>query len=89
MRISTTVDARRLATCRRLLAGPDSQLLDRALQALIDDLEAERELVALEAHPYENDPDLTWEAPPGPNLPYEGNVPPDVIRLAARRRRRR
>jgi hypothetical protein len=88
VRISTTVDRDRLVVCRRLLGGKDSQLLDRALQALVNELESERELAALEAHPYDDDPDLAWEAPPGPDLPYDGDVPKDVIRLAARRRRR-
>jgi len=41
---------------------------------------------ALESHPYEADPELAWEAPPGPDLPYEGAVPADVLRLARRRR---
>ncbi len=87
VRISTTVDRERLAACRRLLGVPDSQLVDRALEALVAELEGERELAALAARPYEDDPDLAWEAPPGPDLPYDGDVPKDVVRLAARRRR--
>lgn len=87
MRISTTVDAQRLAAARRLLPGTDSRLLDRALAALVEQLEAERELAALTNHPYEDDPDLAWPAPPGPDLPYDGDVPADVMRLAQRRRR--
>ncbi len=89
VRISTTVDARALAECRRLLDVPDSRLIDRALEALRAQVEAERELAALEAEPYEEDPALSWSAPPGPDLPYDGEVPRDVVRLAARRRRRR
>ena len=67
--------------------GPDSEVVDRALAALIAEIEAERDLAALEAAPYDTDPDLAWEAPPGPDLPYEGRVPRAVLRLADRRRR--
>lgn len=88
MRISTTVDAQRLATARQLLGTSDSQIVDRALAALIEQLEAHAEQAALTAHPYEDDPDLAWDAPPGPDLPYEAEVPSDVLRLAAQRRRR-
>jgi len=63
--------------------------LDRALLALIEDLEEDRELTALAALPYEDDPDLAWEAPPGPDLPYDGEVPEDVVQLALQRRRQR
>jgi hypothetical protein len=87
VRISTTVDAAVLAAARRLAAQPDSQLLDRALVALVEQLEAEREHTALAAQPYEDDPDLAWQAPPGPDLPYDGAVPTDVMKLAQRRRR--
>jgi hypothetical protein len=89
VRISTTVDAGRLQTARRLLNQPDSRIIDRALAALIDELEAQRELAALEAHPYERDPDLAWRVPVGPDLPYEGDIPPDVLEMAAHRRRTR
>lgn len=88
MRISTTVDGERLATVRRLLPVSDSQILDRALIALIERLEAEQELAALGALPYEDDPDLAWPEFDGPDLPYDGAVPPEVVRLAAKRRRR-
>ncbi len=88
-RISTTVDATSLGRARQLLPGADSRLLDRALLALIEDLEEDRELAALAALPYEDDPDLAWEAPPGPDLPYDGEVPEDVIQLALQRRRQR
>lgn len=87
MRLSTTVDAGRLATVRRLLDGPDSRILDRALQALLDQLEEEQELAALTAQPYEDDPDLDWPAVPVADLPYDGAVPAGVLELAARRRR--
>jgi hypothetical protein len=88
VRISTTVDAQQLARVRQLTDAPDSRILDRALAALLEQLEAERELAALSAAPYEDDPDLAWTVPPGPDLPYDGQVPAEVLRLAARRRRR-
>ncbi len=86
-RISTTVDRDRLAACRRLLGTSDSLLIDRALSALLEALEAERDRQAL-ALPYHEDPDLAWEAPPAPALPYDGEIPEDVIRLAEARRKR-
>ena len=88
-RVSTTVDATSLRRARQLLPGADSRLLDRALLALIEDLEEDRELTALAALPYEDDPDLAWEAPRGPDLPYDGEVPEDVVQLALQRRRQR
>ena len=85
-RVSSTVDATALRRARDLLPGPDSRVLDRALLALIDQLEEEKERAALIANPYEDDGDLAWQAPLGPNLPYDGDVPEDVMRLARRRR---
>jgi hypothetical protein len=85
-RISTTVDAERLTRARRLFSGPDSELIDRALELLVRRLDADREPAALDAAPYEDDPDLQWSAPAGPDLPYDGDVPEDVTRLAAERR---
>ncbi len=64
----------------------DSRMLDQALDALIDKIEAQRELRALEENPYSDDADLAWTAPAGPDLPYDGDVPPEVRELAARRR---
>ncbi|MEX2558137.1 MAG: hypothetical protein WEB06_21195 [Actinomycetota bacterium] len=89
VRISTTVDEARLARSRLLLDAPDSQLLDRALQALIDELEGVAEIRALESAPYEEDPDLAWEVSEGPPLPYDGAVPKEVLAKARARRRRR
>ena len=86
VRISTTVDGERLKQCRRLLGISDSRLVDRALAALLQEIEAGQE-AALENYPYEEDPDLSWEAPPGPPLPYDGDVPAEVVDLAKRRRR--
>lgn len=88
VRISTTVDGDRLAQCRRLLKTQDSRLIDRALQALLDELEGLAEVRALEAHPYEEDPDLTWEVSDAPTLPYDGKIPAEVRARAKARRRR-
>lgn len=85
-RVSTTVDDERLARARELFDGPDSELLDRALELLVRRLDAERERAAIAAAPYEDDEDLAWQAPPGPDLPYDGDVPEDVRRLASERR---
>jgi hypothetical protein len=38
--------------------------------------------------PYHEDADLAWEPPEGPSLPYDGEIPKDVQRLAAARRRK-
>lgn len=59
--------------------------MDRALSALLEELETEQELAALEAFPYDEDPELGWEVPAAP-LPYAGEVPADVLALARRRR---
>ena len=85
-RISTTVDAQQLANARARLDASDSELLDRALAALIDDIDTQHERTALAEQPYEDDPELTWQAPSGPDLPYDGDIPSDVIELAAERR---
>lgn len=87
-RISTTVDAARLEQARRSLDVPDSTLMDRALAALLRELAGARERALLAEAPYEDDPELSWQAPPGPDLPYDGEVPEDVQRLAAQRRAR-
>lgn len=83
------MDAARLSTCRRLLRVPDSALIDRALNALIAELEAATEAEALEANPYEDDPNLAWEVSDGPPLPYDGAVPKRVLDRARARRRHR
>jgi hypothetical protein len=87
-RISTTVDRRRLEACRRLLGTSDSKLFDQALAALLDELEGAREREALSEMPYHEDADVAWEPPETPSLPYDGEVPKDVQRLAAARRRK-
>ena len=71
-----------------MLGAPDSKILDRALKALIDQVEGARELAALAARPYEDDPELSWAPAPGGDLPYDGEVPAEVVRMAAQRRHR-
>ncbi|MCC7076453.1 MAG: hypothetical protein IT198_04945 [Acidimicrobiia bacterium] len=88
VRVSTTVDEERLAAARRLLDLPPSKLLDRALDALRREIETENEAAAFRAFPYEDDPDVSWETAPGPVLPYDGEIPADVLRLAEQRRER-
>lgn len=88
IRISTTVDRDRLERARAAFPRPDSELLDRALELLLRHLDAERERRALIEHPYDDDPDVSWEAPPGPDLPYDGDIPDEVRRLASERRAR-
>jgi hypothetical protein len=92
VRVSTTVDGDRLERARSLAARPDAELFDRALALFVEAVEGERERAALRARPYDADPDLALPAP-GPEayaaLPYDGDVPADVQRLAADRRRRR
>jgi hypothetical protein len=87
VRISTTVDAERLALARTLIGLPDSQVIDEALRVLVDQIEGERELAALRAHPYEGDPDLSPLLSSGPALDYHADIPPDVEAMAERRRR--
>ena len=90
-RVSATVDATRLAAACTLTSDRDSELFDKALAALIDKLEGARERAALARHPYDTDPALELpevDADGGADLPYKGRVPPDVVRLARRRRRR-
>lgn len=88
VRISTTVDGIRLEACRRLVPLPDSKLIDRALDALAADVLTRREVDALADQPYDDDPELAWVAPPGPDLPYDAEVPAEVLALAKARRRR-
>ncbi|MGH9071147.1 MAG: hypothetical protein ACRDX8_08300 [Acidimicrobiales bacterium] len=88
VRISTTVDGRRLTELRDRLGLHDSELIYRALWALLDAIEVEQERSALDAMPYEQDPELAWEAPGGADLPYDGDIPNEVVRLAEARRSR-
>lgn len=85
-RISTTVDGIKWRQAMSLMNSPASQVVDRALEALIDRLEAESEIRALDEFPYDEDPELAWEAEPVA-LPYEGDVPEAIRRQAAQRKR--
>lgn len=89
VRISATVDADELERARKLTGARDSQLLDEALVLLIRERLATQEREALRAQPYDTDPDLAWQAPAGPDLPYDGEIPAEVLALARARRRRR
>jgi hypothetical protein len=90
VRVSTTVDEPLLASARKLLRGvPDSRLIDRALQALIDSVEAAAEIRGLERFPYEDDPGLSFTGVGEPPLPYDDEVPKEVLAMARARRRRR
>lgn len=88
VRISATVDGDRLRAAAELAGTTGSALLDQALAALVEHLEAQREIAALERSPYETDPDLAWQPAHGPDLRYDGDVPDDVVALAQARRRR-
>ena len=90
VRVSTTVDERTLRTVRARVRSRDSQLFDRALRALLDELDTAAELAAIDAAPYSDDPELQMPDPPvDDDLAYDGEVPADVIELAQRRRARR
>lgn len=87
-RISTTVDANCLARARAVGHERDSVLFDKALRAYIEQVAAEQERTALDQFPYGSDPEL--EMPEAhDDLPYEGKIPDDVVRLAKHRRTQR
>ena len=91
-RISTTVDADRLEDARTRSGLRDSELIDRALELLLQRLVIEAELSSLDRFPYELDSDLgVGEAPGDPEgaLPYDGAVPSRIQRLAEERRAER
>jgi hypothetical protein len=91
VRISTTVDAKALDEARRLVNGRDGQMLDAAMRALIEKLATEAESKALDSWPYASDLDLRMPdalADDRDALPYDGDVPADVVALARHRRRR-
>jgi hypothetical protein len=56
--------------------------------ALLADVEDQREREAIERHPYDDDPHLSWETAVGFPLPYEGPVPTDLVERAEERRHR-
>lgn len=91
-RISTTVDRERLERARRLELGRDSELFDAALVALIASVEHQREMNALGGNPYDVDDELAVPRAPldwDEDLPYDGGIPDDIVRLARERRRGR
>ena len=89
VRISTTIDEARLEEARRRTGSRDSELLDRALVALLDLLDTEAELAAIAAAPYESDPELAMPGADPTEEDYLGSVPAAVRRLAKTRRRAR
>jgi len=54
-------------------------MVDRALRALMDELEGLAETRALGEAPYDDDPDLAWTVSEGPPMPYEAKVPKEVL----------
>jgi hypothetical protein len=89
LRISTTVDGSVLERARKLSGVRDAEMFDAAMIALIDQIQGERELEALRSWPYADDPELAMpDAPPDSleALPYAGEVPPEVVKLAKARR---
>ena len=86
VRISTTIDEGRLEEARRRTGSRDSELLDRALVALLDLLDTEAELAAIAAAPYESDPELAMPRADPTEEDYLGSVPVAVRRLAKKRR---
>jgi hypothetical protein len=86
-RISTTVDSVKLERARTLARTNDAAMLDRALQALILEIESGEELEALRALPYDRDAELALPAAsPASELPYDGDVPTEILEIARRRR---
>lgn len=72
---------------REFAGTRDAEMMDRALEAFIERMRAEHELRILAEFPYGDDPNLAMGiAPPMPDLPYDGEIPPDVLELAKRRR---
>ncbi len=91
-RISTTVDEKSLSAARKQTGLPDSQLLDRALSALLERAEHEAEDRALSESPYDLDAELAglptgWPSK-APSLDaYDGAIPADVVAYFAERNR--
>jgi hypothetical protein len=92
LRISTTVDGSVLERARKLSGVRDAEMFDAAMLALINQIQGERELEALRSWPYADDVELAMpEAPPDSldALPYSGEVPPELMKLAMARRAKR
>lgn len=90
VRVSTTVDSEKLKQAEALVGAPRSALFDAALAALIEKRLDAQEIAALSANPYQRDSELflpkseiDWDV----ELPYDGEIPPNVVALAKRRRR--
>lgn len=91
-RISTSVDAAQLEKARSLSDLRDSELFDRALTLFVRQSTIDHEIAALERIPYDADPELVMGDAPNDSvdeLPYDGEVPEEILRIAAERRRRR
>lgn len=94
-RISTTVDQERLTTARAQTGLADSELIDLALAALLEQSEREAEDRVLGERPLDLYSDLASELDnlptgwptPSPSLdPYDGEVPVDVLAMFTSRR---
>ncbi len=86
VRISTTIDGERLEAARLRSGRRDSELFDLALIALLDTLDQEDELRAIETQPYDRDPDLVLAVPQTFDERYDGAIPESVRLLAEERR---
>jgi hypothetical protein len=90
-RISTTVDAEKLADARARFGGRDADLFDQALELWLRTELIEHERRAILARPYDDDPDLRVQTTEHTiaDLPYDGEPPESVRRLAELRRKKR
>ena len=90
IRVSTTVDNERLTLARKQTGLPDSELIDLALEALLERAERDAEDLALGEHPYHRDSELIglpagWPASAPPLDDYDDAVPADIVALFASR----
>lgn len=53
--------------------------------ASVDRASLQQERATLQSHAYDADPELSWTVPTAPDLPYEGDIPAEVIALAEAR----
>jgi hypothetical protein len=83
-RISTTVDAEKLADARARFGGRDADLFDQALELWLQTELIERERRAILARPYDDDPDLRVQSSEHTvaDLEYVGDPPESVLRRA-------
>jgi hypothetical protein len=91
VRISTTVDSELLSRARASVPeANDAALMDRALAELTRQVEQKHEREVLTRLPYDLDPELDLPQAALPDgLPYNGPIPPEVKKLADKRRRPR